>query len=125
MADYTVGSIKQKKIRHITNSTILTTLDSGRVITVESASAVTITLPLASDATCAYYDIIRIIDTTAVVTIATSGSNTITIMDMDNKLVTSKSSITSGAGVAFMNSTVNLFSTGTEWVGKNISMGWA
>ncbi len=103
---------------------LLTRFDSGCIITVQSATSMTITLPSASGNPFVGYIFIRTTDTTASVIIQTVDSETITVVDIDNGLLDAQTSITSGAGAAFKNSTVGLFSTGTEWVGQGLSKGW-
>ena len=124
MADYTVGSIRQKDHRHFTDDITLTYIDAGCVITAATATPVTITLPPAIESGCVGYTVVRTIDTTAALTIAADGTDTITIVDLDNGLLENKSTIVSGTGATYMNSSVSLFCNGSQWVGSCISKGW-
>lgn len=124
MANYTVGSIRQKYHRHFEEDTILTNYDSGCIITVSAPSPVTITLSPVSLSGCVTYTIVRTGSNVGSLTIITDGTDTITVNDLDNGLLQNKTTVLSGPGNEYDNSSISLFCDGKRWIGSCISKGW-
>jgi len=124
MANYTVGSIRQKYHRHFENDFTLTNYDSGCIITVSTPSEVTISLPSVDVSDCINYTIVRTGVSIGSLIINTDGADTITVHDLNNGLLQNRTSLTSGEGDSYIGSCISLFCNGSQWVGSSISKGW-
>ena len=119
----TPDTIVQSQGVHVNSNQMVDILWSGNIITVESASDVTLTLPDCTDCIGTKFTFLRAIDTTGSLCLQTSGADVIKLVDQTNGLIETDC-VKSDGGVEFMGAVVELFSDGSDWLGGSIASGF-
>jgi len=113
-------------VHHITDDETITMDQAGCCITVGPTGAtgpIVITMPAVSEAKGQRFGFIRTENIGSTVTIQSQNSETISIVDYQNGSI-SGTSIVSATSQP-IGSTIRLYSTGTEWIGCQLSNGWS
>jgi len=110
-------------VRHFSADATVGIDQAGCCLTVGAATPIILTLPPVSEASGQRFGFTRTQDVSSTVTIETQNSETLSIVDYVNGPI-SGTSISSDNSQP-VGSTVRLYSTGTEWVGCNLSNGWS
>lgn len=110
-------------VYHIASDEKLSTTMAGCCITVGANSPIVVTLPTVASAEGQLFNFIRTQDVSSTVTIQSQNSETLSIVDYVNGAI-SGTSINSNNSQP-IGSSIQLYSTGSEWVGCHLSNGWS